>query len=197
MPRYVCVETIDRSYFSRKEPPESPPSCEQIAVDRKKGRYSLKLDATDRLRVSVAVPQGREIFSWTGIAPYSHGVEDILQAGPIGTGVFAVHLLDIFSNPSVRFRLLEERQDELEYGFRVPVEASRFVVGASTEWLATGYSGCIHLDRDSVAVRRFTFETEELPPETQMCQESTVVEFPSRQAAGSSLFGPSQVGLTM
>jgi hypothetical protein len=83
--KFVCVETIDRSYFSREEPPESPPSCEQIAVDRKKGRRHLKLDATDRLRLSVAVAQGREIYSWTGAAPYAHGVEDILQAGPIGT----------------------------------------------------------------------------------------------------------------
>jgi hypothetical protein len=59
LPKYVCVETIDRSYFSRREPPEDAPSCERIAVDRKKGRYHLKLDATDRLRVSVAIAEGR------------------------------------------------------------------------------------------------------------------------------------------
>jgi hypothetical protein len=185
----VCVETIDRSYFSREE---SPPSCEQIAVDAKKGRRHPKLNATDRLRVSVAVAQGREIYSWTGTAPYEHGVEDILQSGPIGTGAFAVNLLDLFSNPSVRFRLLEERPDALEYGFRVPVEASSFVVGAPRGWLQAGYSGSIHLDRDSLAVRRFTFESDELPPETLMCESTTVLEFPSRQAAGASWFVPSQ-----
>jgi hypothetical protein len=189
---YACVETIDRSYFSRAEQPESPPSCEQIAVEAKKGRRHLKLDATDRLRVLVAVAQGREIYSWTGTAPYEHGVEDILQAGPIGTGAFAVDLLDVFSNPSVRFRLLEERLDAIDYGFRVPVEASRFVVGAPNEWLPTGYSGSINLDRDSLAVRRFTFESDELPPATSMCESTTVLEFPSRQAAGASWFVPSQ-----
>jgi len=189
LPKYICTETIERSYYSRKEPPEDPPSCERILVDRKKGRYSLNLDATDRLRVSVAETQGREIYSWTGTAPYEHGVEDILQSGPIGTGVFAVHLLDIFSNPSVRFRLMGERLDMIEYGFRVPVEASRFVVGARTEWLPTGYGGSIHIDKESLDVRRFAFETDELPPETSMCEESTTLEFPSQQA-GSSWFVP-------
>jgi hypothetical protein len=190
LPKYVCTETIERSYYSRKEPSEDPLSCERILVDRKKGRYSLKLDATDRLRVSVTEAQGREIYSWTGTAPYEHGVEDILQSGPISTGAFAVHLLDIFSNPSVRFRLVGERLDALEYGFRVPAEASRYVVGAGAQWLPTGYGGSIHVDKDSLDVRRFTFETDELPPETSMCEAGATLEFPGRQTPGSSWFVP-------
>jgi hypothetical protein len=30
LPKLVCVETIDRSYFSRGDPPDPPPSCEQM-----------------------------------------------------------------------------------------------------------------------------------------------------------------------
>jgi hypothetical protein len=55
MPKLVCVETIDRSYFSRGDPPYPLPSCEQIAIDRKKGRNKPKLDYTDRVRVAVAI----------------------------------------------------------------------------------------------------------------------------------------------
>jgi hypothetical protein len=192
LPKYVCTETIERSYYSRTNPPEDRLSCERILVDGKRGTRKLKLDATDRLRVRVNEAQGREIYSWTGTAPYEHGVEDILQSGPIGAGVLAVHLLDIFSNPSVRFRLIGERLDTLEYGFRVPVEASRLVVGAHTQWLPTGYGGFIHIDKDSLDVRRFTFETDELPPETSMCEESTTLEFPGQQAASSNWFVPSK-----
>src|SRR5277367_3818733 len=36
--KFVCTETIDRSYFHRGTPPLSPPSCEQISINRKKGR---------------------------------------------------------------------------------------------------------------------------------------------------------------
>jgi len=102
LPKLVCVETIDRSYFSRPNPPDPPPSCEQIAIDRKKGRNRPKLDYTDRVRVAVTFTRDREIFSWTGSAPISYSVEDILNPGPIGTGAFAAHLIDIFGNPSVR-----------------------------------------------------------------------------------------------
>src|SRR6476646_3387494 len=101
-PRYTCVETIDRSYFSRRSLLSSPPSCERLSADPKAGRTKLRLDATDRLRVAVAVAQGSEIFSWTRPASFSYSLEQILQFGPTGTGAFAAHLIDIFSNPSVR-----------------------------------------------------------------------------------------------
>ena len=78
--------------------------------------------------------------------------------------MFASHLLDVLSNLAVRFQVLDERPDALEYGFRVPVEASHVVMGAGGEWLPTGYSGSLWIGRDSLDVRRLTVDTEELPP---------------------------------
>jgi hypothetical protein len=137
----------------------------------------LRLDKTDRLRVAVKVVQGREIYSWTGTAPYHHGVEDILNDGPIGTGPFAAHLADIFVNPAVRFRLLTDPADFIEYGFRVPVEASRYVVMGGGKWQATGYSGSMRVDRSSMAVQRLEVNTNELPPDTDICEADSVLEF--------------------
>ena len=137
LPNYVCVETIDRSYFSRRDPPNPPPSCERIGIDRKRGRDKLQLDATDRVRVAVAFREEREIYSWPGSGAVSYNVEDILNPGPIGTGAFAGYLLDIFRSPTVRFRLLEDRPDSLEYGFRVPIEASHYYVAARGQWIET------------------------------------------------------------
>jgi hypothetical protein len=68
LPEQACVETIDRSYYSRKNAGDSV-SCERLMLDRKNGRDVLRLDMTDRLRVSVRTAQGREIYSWTGAAP--------------------------------------------------------------------------------------------------------------------------------
>src|ERR1700683_197351 len=59
-----CTVTIDRSYFARANPPERAPSCDQVAADRKKGRYKLKLYATDRIRLKSLFAGGREVFSW-------------------------------------------------------------------------------------------------------------------------------------
>jgi hypothetical protein len=113
LPEQVCVETIDRSYYSRKSACDSA-SCERLLLDRKNGLDVLLLDKTDRLRVAVRMAQGREIYSWTGAAPYDHGVEDTLNGGPIGTGPFAAHLADVFVNSAVRFRLLTDPADFIE-----------------------------------------------------------------------------------
>ena len=50
MPRYTCVQTVERKYYKLGEHKGSPPSCDQIAGDRKTGRSKLQLYATDRLR---------------------------------------------------------------------------------------------------------------------------------------------------
>jgi hypothetical protein len=176
LPQQVCVETIDRSYYSLKKAGDSA-SCERLLLDRKNGRGVLRLDKTDRLRVAVKVVQGREIYSWTGTAPYHHGVEDILNDGPIGTGPFAAHLADIFVNPAVGFRLLTDPADFIEYGFRVPMEASRYVVMGGGKWQATGYSGSMRVDRSSMAVQRLEVNTNELPPDTDICEADSVLEF--------------------
>jgi hypothetical protein len=134
--------------------------------------FAISMLLTARLALAQDV-----VGSWTGMLP----------RGPIGTGAFADYLLHIFSGPSVRFRLLEERPDTVEYGFRVPVEASHYVVGAGAEWLATGYSGSVQIVRDSDSIGRFTMETNELPPPTSGCEISSVLELQSRQAAPTPL----------
>jgi hypothetical protein len=109
---------------------------------------------TNRLRVDIA----EVIYSWTGSREVSRSVEEILQWGPTGTGAFGAHLIDIFSNPSVRFRALGEKEQVLEYGLRVPSEASPLIVRAGTEWRQAGYSGSLNIDRSSLEIRRFTME---------------------------------------
>jgi hypothetical protein len=187
---YVCVETINRSYYSRVNPLDSPRSCEQLNLDRKQNRYKIKLDATDRLRLAVAFPVDREVYSWTGSEPFTYPLENILQMGPLGTGGFASHLLDIFSNPAVRFHLIAETPDTLEYGFRVPVEPSRFLARAANEWLKTSYTGSFTLDRRSLEMSRFVVETGELPEQTSMCDTATTLDFKSHSM---DWFVPSKV----
>jgi hypothetical protein len=59
----------------------------------------------------------------------------------------------------------------------VPLEASHYSVGAGAEWLATGYSGSLRIERESQNVSRFTVETDELPRQTSLCEISSTLEF--------------------
>ncbi len=176
---YACIATIDRSYFRRQTPPVTPKSCEEISADRKKGREKLQLAKTDRLRLQVTLTSGGEVYAWTGPGGFSRNVEEAVQSGDIGTGGLGARVDAIFANPLVRFRLLGQNGKDLEFGFRVPVEASSSLVKAGAQWHQTGYGGSLTIDSASLDLKRLTIETEELPPETSMCESSTTLEYPS------------------
>ena len=175
---YACTVTIDRSYFRRQAPQLIPQSCEKISADRKKIRNKLKPEKTDRLRLKVELMSGGEIYSWTGPGGFSRSVEEVLQSGHIGTGVLGAHLSEIFANPLVRFRLLGQNDKDLEFGFRVPVEASSYVVKTGAQWSVMGYDGSLVMDPESPELKRVTIHTDELEPETGLCESSTTAEYP-------------------
>jgi hypothetical protein len=61
LPKCVCVETIDRSYFDPEFTGQR--SCEGLAGKSIRRLSMRKPDYTDRVRVAVAIVAGREIFS--------------------------------------------------------------------------------------------------------------------------------------
>ena len=138
LPRYTCIETINREYYSQLKPralsmTEAPaPSCKQIlpgTVDQ------LPPQSTDRLRLEVAVADGREVFAWPGASKFdTRYIGDVLD-GPFGTGAFGTHLVDIFDNSGTHFTYTGETTASgrrmFAYAFRVPKEASGFEVGIS------------------------------------------------------------------
>lgn len=175
---YACTATIDRGYFRRQAPQLIPQSCEQISADRKKIRNRLELQKTDRLRLQVQLTSGGEIYSWTEPGGFSRNVEDLLRYEHIGTGALGAHLNAIFANPVVRFRLLGQSGKNFEFGFRVPVEASSYMVKAGTQWSEMGYDGSLVIDPESLALKRVTIRTDELQAATGICESSTTMEYP-------------------
>src|SRR5581483_1967111 len=120
IPHYTCVQTIERRYYTHAA--ASAPSCDQIAADRKMGRTKLHLFATDRLRLEVAVADGREIVAWPGAGKFdTRRMDELVGEGPTGTGAFGGHLVDIFSNTGTKFEFLIGKSVEgravLEYRF--------------------------------------------------------------------------------
>jgi hypothetical protein len=181
LPRYTCIETIDREYFSQLKPralsmTEAPaPSCKQLmprTVDQ------LPLFLTDRLRLEVAVIDGREVFSWPGASEFERYVGDVVD-GPFGTGAFGTHLVDIFHNSGTHFTYVGERtaggRRMFAYAFHVPKEASGFSVTKSR--FVTGYGGSFQVDPENCDLAEMVIETDELPPETGMCLSTTRVKY--------------------
>src|SRR5581483_7774488 len=100
----TCVETIQRDRF---DPVGHPPSsCDALLARREKSGAGafLKAGIMDRLRLDVALADGREIYSWAGAGKFEDGdIDELILEGPIGTGPFAAFLLGIFAPRNPRF----------------------------------------------------------------------------------------------
>ncbi|HTS30960.1 MAG TPA: hypothetical protein VMH81_34045 [Bryobacteraceae bacterium] len=193
LPHYTCVQTVERHYFKPAGDHKAPPSCDQVSADRKTGRTKLQLYATDRLRLDVAVADGREIVSWVGAGKFdTRRVDEVVGEGPTGTGAFGGHLVDIFNNPGVHFAYLGEKaisgRQVLEYRFTVPVQASNYRIrGAEDQWHFTAYDGSFQVDRQTLELAWLDLRTDELTPDTGMCEAGTKLEF-QRLRIGESDF---------
>ena len=173
---------MERRYFVRANRKGPPPACDQIIGERTSGRYKLQLNATDRLRLDVAVAQGREIVSWAGAGQFdTRRVDEVVGEGPTGTGAFGLYLVNVFDNSGVHFRYLGQKtvagRSLLEYRFTVPVEASGYRVSGHEGWHYTAYDGTFQIDPETLELLRLDLRTDELPPETGMCEARTTLEY--------------------
>ncbi len=196
LPRYTCVQTIERRYYKHGDS-KTPPSCDQISGDRRTGRTKLQLYATDRLRMDVAVADGREMVSWVGAGKFdSRRVDEIVGEGPTGTGAFGGHLVDIFNNAGVHFRYLGEKivggKSELEYRFTVPLLASNYRIRGGLDWHLAAYDGTFQIDGKSLELDRLELRTDELPLDTGMCEAGTKLEYQQIHIGDSDFLLPRQ-----
>jgi hypothetical protein len=179
--KYTCLETVERAYYS--EPPvkvsqnvmtEAPPasSCDKKEFGR---QGHLLLDAEDRLRLEVAVSNGREIHSWpNGSELGARSVFEMVTAGPMHTGAIGTTLVDVFENPGATYRFAGAGRDgSLRFDFQVPAAASHYSVGVGKGWKIAAYHGFFELDPVSGDLTRLITEAGELPVASGMCRART------------------------
>jgi hypothetical protein len=185
---YVCVETVNRSYYQRVEPrqatirPQADPVCGQTAGAGSASRDTLQLESTDRVRLEVTVNQGSELHSWPGATRFdSRDVDELIRDGPVSTGSFGGYLASVFGQPGVAIRYQGTQsldgKTAFEYAYRVPLEASRFEVKAGAAWRPTAYEGEFLLDPQSLELERLTVRTIELPADVPFCQAATTLDY--------------------
>ena len=99
--KYTCAETIERSYYGvpqaelgehlmTKAPGQS---CAGRTFG---GRSDLILQAEDRVRLEVAVSDGKELDSWASANAFdSRTIHELVSTGPTSTGAFGTTLLEV------------------------------------------------------------------------------------------------------
>jgi hypothetical protein len=179
---YMCVQTVDRSYFKRARAEEPPPSCGQMAAEKQRNAYNLNLRATDRLRLEVKVSGPQEIASWAGESRFdSRTMRELTGGGPYSTGSLGTMVNDIFVNGLASLHYAGEETANgavlFTYGFSMPAGASHYFILTGRDRHKTAYSGTLWIDPDSADLRRLVVRTGELPPETGACEATTTADY--------------------
>ncbi|MCU1233845.1 MAG: hypothetical protein JWP63_1812 [Candidatus Solibacter sp.] len=172
---YVCVETVDRSYYRRVDSDEAA-ACTQPAAG------GVALEFTDRVRLEVTVSEGRELHSWPGATRFdTRNIDEIIRDGTVSTGSFGGYLTGIFGSPGVTFQYTGTQQQNgktlFEYRYRVPLDASRFQIKVGTAWLAVAYDGDFRIDPQTLELVRLTVHVGELPPGAPFCGAASTLEY--------------------
>jgi hypothetical protein len=182
VPNYTCVETVQRD---RYEPAAGrmPKSCDTLLAARKLGETSLRLNATDWLRLDVGLARDREIYSWAGAPRFEEKqLDEIVPEGATGTGPFAAMLLSVFENRDTHFLYDGDRTIDgkrvLAYSFRIAEEDSHYQVKTRRkEWIITAYSGELLVDPKTAELVRLNVRTDPLPDSTGSCEIDSTLEY--------------------
>lgn len=196
LPRFTCLETVDREYFDappiRENALTTPPTelCPAIFVEPD-GRIP---QFTDRLRLEVTADNGREIHAWPTATEFdTRPIEEIVQ-GAITTGGFGGYLSEVFDNPGTRFAYIGERVEKgrkmFEYSYRTPLETSRYIVGKTHR--ITGHGGWFLIDPGALEVVHLVVHTDQVPPETGMCRDHNAIDYHRVAVGDGQLILPAQ-----
>lgn len=185
--KYVCVETLDRSYYQRVLPaeapalPDAPPVCGKAPAGGA-AREPLQLESTDRVRLEVTVSEGHELHSWPGATRFdTRDVDDLIRNGPVSTGSFGAYLASVFDQPGVTFHFNGERSANgktlFEYRYQAPRSASRFEIKVDAAWRPAAYEGEIRIDPQSFELERLTIRIDEAPPGAAFCEAGATLDY--------------------
>jgi hypothetical protein len=192
LPRYACIETVTRDYYTAVAP--LPRSCELVIASREHPTPDLVLrrSSTDRLRLEVAMARNGELHSWAGDREFLGGnIDMLIREGPLGSGAFSGFLAALFEVDVKDFRLLQLTPDggrrAARFAFAVPAGDSHYRVKVGTEWKPTAYAGEFEADSSDGELSWLQVTTAILPQAAGTCQTTTRVNL-GRTAIGNGQF---------
>ncbi len=197
VPNYTCVETVTRQFFIPAAPVRR--NCDVLLEMKKNPTLDMKLrrSHTDRLRLEVAMSSRGEIHAWVGATHFEEdSIDKIVREGPVGTGMFAAFLFNIFDQDVRTFRyeneVVVDGHERLEYSFDVPEKDSHYKVRVYESWVMTGYRGRFEIDPVTEEVTHLWVETAILPPAAGTCRTTTDLALRMTEI-GSSRFPMTEV----
>jgi hypothetical protein len=196
LPRYTCVQSITRKYFSAPVHLRQP-RCSELIAAHDSRHHELSLQSWDRLRLEVAIIENGNVYSWVGAPQFEKdSIEKLSGRGPLGSGDFGTFLLAIFGRSIVNFQGEEvvEGRRSLKYSYDMPIDRSGYKVKLNDAWVLTAYSGTFLLDPASADIVRLTVRTAELP-QPPACLATSEVDYGRTAIHDRMILVPSETRL--
>jgi hypothetical protein len=197
--KYVCVETVNRSYYQQVVPRNAPAQAEvrPACGPRAAASEPRRLEFTDRVRLEVTVSQGSELHSWPGATRFDErNVDELIRNGPVSTGAFGGYLTSVFGQPGVAYQYKGEKSVNgktlFEYAYQVPLISSHFEIKTDTAWHPTAYEGEFQLDPQSLELEKLTVRTVDLPSGAAFCQAASTLDYQNVHIGDSDVLLPVQ-----
>lgn len=172
LPDYTCSQTTER--FRRRGP-------------------NRAFERVDRVRLEVALVDGKELFGWPG----SHQIAEsdltrlIDSPGAISNGTFALLAKGVFLSPATTFTprgdAVFEGVHALRFDYRVPPEASAYHLRVDSNDAVVGYHGSFWTDRDSLDLLRLVIEADHIPQSLGLTSATDAMDY-ARVKIGDSDF---------
>jgi hypothetical protein len=175
VPRYTCVETITRAEY-RPQFGTKAAGCQDLIRAREQLVSPGYLTWHDRLRLDVAVLDGKETFSWAGAQQFeTTDIRELTASGSTGSGDFAAFLTAVFGLDTTEISFLG---GDL-FGFRVPAKGSGYHYRSQGNGVerVSGYHGTIELDPDRADLKRLTVDADEFPASEPACRVRDAMEY--------------------
>ncbi len=173
VPRYTCVQTINRSQY-RPQYGTRPANCRDIIAARKQLASLGYLVSRDRVRLDVAIMDGAETFSWAGARRFetSH-VDELVTSGTTGSGEFVSFLISIFGPDNNAISRLRPTV----FAYNIPAEKSHYRYRTTGPERTAGYYGTFTVDASTAELKRLTVETDDFPPEESACSVKDTMDY--------------------
>jgi hypothetical protein len=183
MPRYTCVQTVNRTRFGQ---PASLRSCDEAVAARAKQFAAWR----DRLRLDVAVGDGTDMYSWVGASRFDNDqVRQLAARGMSASGEFSALLAGVFSGDAGDFRFLGDQATSgsglPSFSFVTPRAKSHYSYGTSIGHATVGYHGTFSADPVSADLRQLKVEADDLP--SNICRMASTVDY-ARLKIGAGSF---------
>lgn len=171
LPNYTCIETVERG---------------------RRSSQSNGFELVDRIRLEIAMVNGKEMFSWPGAGNFEDkDIDELMFDGAFGNGNFGLLARAIFLTDAPQFTSAGERIYEgrrtYRWDFRVPRLRGIYSIGNRKRKAIAGLRGSFWADADSLDIVRIEIRAEEIPAELEIVGAENSIDY-SRVAIGGTDF---------